>query len=480
MNRKARLPDLRRAEQRCRAAVLIAMLFSALTGCGSDPDSTSPRPPVADVETPVAHLLLDDVVAAPGGDDSVALYFRALDAYRENVDLVDLRGLFAEQDGAFLGDEMTVAELRNAENEGVSIVVAIDHSNVTADGGALEQTKSAIGELIDHVEAAGWNENALAVVAFANERKEVVPFGLSAADARERLRLLEPDPKAFSAALFDGLDRAIALLRETPDIPRRSLVILISDGRHSLEERDPNDRDGFIQPERRLTDVAEQSAATDGRGRVLIYTIGHPIPAWHEKHIALLDDLASSSGGEYLRTRHPDELGGLLLGVWDDASRSLKAIVPARMDGEPHRLRLRVGRRASDVQIATYPSHFEIGPGAVLAGFGALGAASLIGLVLFLRRPGQLILAAADQSGHSFRLAQGITRIGAAADNDIQLVDASVSAQHALIVINGRTVYVEDQGSAESTFVNGEATQRRALESGDRLRFGTVEARFER
>ena len=472
--------DRRCAGRGSRAVFVSLIAFAAWTGCGNDPEATSSRPPIADIETPVAHLLLDDVVPAPAGDDSVALYFRALDAYRENVDLVDLRGLFAEQDGALLGDDMAVAELRNAENEGVSIVLVIDHSNVTADGGALEQTKRAIEELIDHVESVGWEQNALAVVAFAKERTEVIPFGLGPAEARDRLRLLEPDPKAFSAALFDGLDHAVTMLRETSGIPRRSMIVLVSDGRHSLEVRDPDHPERFIQPERRITDVAAQSAAEDGRGRILIYTIGHPIPPWHEKHIALLDDVASGSGGEYLRTRHPNELGGLLLGLWDDASRSLKAIVPARMDGEPHRLRLRVGRRASDVRIATYPSHFEIGPGTVFAGFGAIGAAGLVALVLFLRRPGQLVLAAADQSGHSFRLAQGITRIGAAADNDIQLVDASVSDQHAVIVINGRTVYVEDQGSAESTFVNGEATQRRALESGDRLRFGTVEARFER
>lgn len=460
--------------------IALALVLVLGLACREAPEETPHAAPSFDKDTPVAHLYLDDVWPAPGGQDAAALYFRALDAYRENVDLIDLRGLIVEQDGEILPGKLNLAELRNAENEGVSIVVALDHSNVTADGGALEQTKRALLELVGHIESAGWERHALAVVGFAADRVEVVSFDASADEARAAIRALEPDADAYSAALYDGLDYSIQILRDRQDIPRRSLILLVSDGRNSLEEQDPENRDRFIQPQRRIDAVLSECAAADGRGAILLHALGHPIPPWHEQHIELLDELATATGGEYLRTRHPDELGALMLGVWDDANRSIKAMIPARMDGEPHRLRLRIGRRNSTAQVVTYPQHFEIGPGLLLGGFGALALAGLVGLIVYLRRPGHLVLANAETAGQSFRLSQGQTRIGAAADNDIQLVDASVSDYHATIVINGRTVYIEDQGGSNTTFINGEVANRRALESGDRIRFGSVEARFER
>lgn len=462
---------------RTTTLLLFALLLSS---CGSEPKSTVAHSTLEDLDTPVAHLYLDEVHPAPGGADSIALYFRALDAFRENVDLIDLGRLALEQDGELVSEEIVLSELRNAESEGVSVTVTLDHSNVMLDDDALEDAKRAILELIEHIESEGWGRHAFSVVGFARDRTEIVPFGSSAEEARAKIAALEADTQAFSAALFDGLDFAVARLRETDARPRRGLVLLISDGHHNLEERDPEDRNRFLQPTHRIEALLAEADLGENRGRILIHTLGHPIPAWHEDHIDLLDDLASGSGGEYLRTRHPSELGALLRGVFDDANRSLKALVPARMDGQPHRLRLRVGRRSSDIHVAQYPEHFEISPGLVALGAAIVALAGVAAFVLFLLRPGRLILTGAEERGQTYRIRQGRTTIGAAATVDIQLVDPSISDHHATIVINGRTVYVEASDPANRLQVNGDPTPRRQLDPGDRLQIGDVEARFER
>lgn len=471
----------RRAQGRVALGATCAASAAWVLACGSETEAPATHSSLEDLDTPVAHLYLDEVVPGPGEEDAVALYFRALDAYRENVDLLDLGGLHVEQDGALLGGELEIAELRTIPSEGVSVVVALDHSNVTADGGALGQSKRAILELMEHMEGeGGWARHAFAVVGFADDLTAVVDFETPFAEARTRVEALEVDTEAYDAALFDGLDRALALLRAEEARPRRALVLVISDGRHNLEERDPENLERILHPTHRIEGVHEQAALDQGRGRILVHAFGHPIPVWHEEHIDVLDDLASGSGGEYLRTRHPSELGALLRGVFDDANRSLRATAPTVLDGEPHRLRLRVGPRSSDVHVTPYPSRFRLGAGALALIFAVLALAAVGGFVAYLMRPGKLILTGADENARTFRIGQGRTRIGSSPDNDIQLVDETIAEHHATIVINGRTVYVEAADARNLLQVNGESLTKREIEAGDRLRFGAIEARFER
>jgi phosphoserine phosphatase RsbU/P len=62
--------------------------------------------------------------------------------------------------------------------------------------------------------------------------------------------------------------------------------------------------------------------------------------------------------------------------------------------------------------------------------------------------------------------------IGRKIDKDLAIADQRVSRDHALIVAENGTFFVEDQGSKHGTFVNGERVERKALERNDRLEFG--------
>lgn len=72
-------------------------------------------------------------------------------------------------------------------------------------------------------------------------------------------------------------------------------------------------------------------------------------------------------------------------------------------------------------------------------------------------------------------------RIGRGPTCDIMLADETVSTQHAALWVDGATVYVQDLGSRNGTFINGERIRgiARACD-GDELRFGSARAVLQR
>ena len=85
--------------------------------------------------------------------------------------------------------------------------------------------------------------------------------------------------------------------------------------------------------------------------------------------------------------------------------------------------------------------------------------------------------ALSDESGRSFPLRSGITRIGREpSSNEIVLMDPSVNSRHAAIEVSPQAVVIRDLGSSSGTLVNGAAIHKAALlEPGDRISFGDRE-----
>ena len=71
--------------------------------------------------------------------------------------------------------------------------------------------------------------------------------------------------------------------------------------------------------------------------------------------------------------------------------------------------------------------------------------------------------------------------IGRSPENSICLDDISVSSRHAELTMAGDVCHLKDLGSTNGTLVNGEPiTIAVRLRAGDRLRFGKVDAYYER
>jgi pSer/pThr/pTyr-binding forkhead associated (FHA) protein len=93
----------------------------------------------------------------------------------------------------------------------------------------------------------------------------------------------------------------------------------------------------------------------------------------------------------------------------------------------------------------------------------------------------KLVFTTQEHAGQSYELILEKTTVGRADGNTLVIADASLSAMHCDILVNGPEVIVRDLGSRNGTTVNGRklVNQQSQLKSGQIVRFGSVEARLE-
>lgn len=82
----------------------------------------------------------------------------------------------------------------------------------------------------------------------------------------------------------------------------------------------------------------------------------------------------------------------------------------------------------------------------------------------------RLVLKQKDGETKEYQFAQGPIEIGRGADNQIFLPDRTVSKKHAMLVCDGDGHWeVQDLGSANKTYLNGEVVSRASIKSGDAI-----------
>lgn len=84
------------------------------------------------------------------------------------------------------------------------------------------------------------------------------------------------------------------------------------------------------------------------------------------------------------------------------------------------------------------------------------------------------IMFKADGQTRSFPLARDVTVIGRREDCDLRIPLTEVSRKHCRVVKEGDTLRVEDLGSSNGTFQNGQRVQEAILQPGDYLQIGPV------
>jgi pSer/pThr/pTyr-binding forkhead associated (FHA) protein len=73
---------------------------------------------------------------------------------------------------------------------------------------------------------------------------------------------------------------------------------------------------------------------------------------------------------------------------------------------------------------------------------------------------------------HAFVLDASAISVGRHEGNDIVLAGPTVSGRHATVTVDGGRVAIEDDGSLNGTFVNGDRVERSPLRPGDRVQIG--------
>jgi len=84
-----------------------------------------------------------------------------------------------------------------------------------------------------------------------------------------------------------------------------------------------------------------------------------------------------------------------------------------------------------------------------------------------------VIVIAGPNVGEMFQVS-GLTEIGRGQEVAIRIHDSEISRRHARLVTKAGNVVVEDLGSTNGTFVNGEAIESVALADGDKIQVGTT------
>ena len=85
-----------------------------------------------------------------------------------------------------------------------------------------------------------------------------------------------------------------------------------------------------------------------------------------------------------------------------------------------------------------------------------------------------MVMFRADGQRRSFSITRDMTVIGRREDCDLRIPLSDVSRKHCRLVINGDTIKVEDLGSSNGTYINGERVQQADLSAGDTLQIGPV------
>jgi hypothetical protein len=91
----------------------------------------------------------------------------------------------------------------------------------------------------------------------------------------------------------------------------------------------------------------------------------------------------------------------------------------------------------------------------------------------------KLILNPGTPFAREIDLRGGRLTLGRSPENDIQINDATISTHHCEMNVSDISVSIVDLGSTNGSFIDGRRIERAVLQSGQSVRLGNVEAKFD-
>jgi hypothetical protein len=401
----------------------------------------------------VEAIYLDDLLPRTEGELRVELFLRAETRYGDPVELRPSQLVIRDNGELIDPQDIELTRLSEA-GRGTGAVLAIDTSR-TMKGEPFERAKSAALEFMDRM---GSFDRA-ALVAISDEVVVVAPFETARANTQVQLEQVEIDTESLSTVLFDGVHKAIDLIRGDSTSHRRCFVIVFSDGKdsgsiHSLEE------------------IIEYGRGNETQPRTPVFTIGYA--RFGGGGLDNLERLSRETAATAFHAKSADQMPAFFDQIWRKMMHSYVVSYPARLDGKRHTVEVSIDG-ALDHRSADYPDRgTPLWPWLVAV---TVLAATGAGAWLFTRSrsAGRLVYSEGPHTGESISLWGSRVCIGALDENDVVLLSNAVSRYHARIHHRGGKLEIEDLGASNGTFINEDPVHGiRALRPGDRLRFGDV------
>jgi hypothetical protein len=294
----------------------------------------------------------------------------------------------------------------------------------------------------------------------------VADFNYTRDEANRALRELEIDKaRSQQTHLYDGAYKAIQLIRGHPGLPRRTFVIVFSDGQDQGSDRSH-------------AQVVQAASGSSSESRILVFSLGYA--RFGGEGLEELEKLAQATGGEFIEFRSLQYLRDFLGDIADQVLLSYVVRFPTSMDGETHTMKVKIeGIDSSERQVAFPDIRGPIWPWLLGLGIFAL-AAAVVFAIRGWQRPGRIAIQSGAKAGVVVRLHSGKNLIGALEDNDIVLPSDTVGRHHAEINVRGKRVDIVDLNSLNGTRVNGQVIERAALSVGDKIRIADVDLVYER
>lgn len=433
----------------CCAVVAIAFAASA-----ENPDAEAPSKP-----QDRGYLLIDDIVPPTNSGGALRLYLRveapdggALTALKSTALTIRDNGLVVESDRIALA---TVGETRR----GTAAVLLLDTSR-SMRGKPFEQAKHAA---LEYLERMG-ELDQVAVVAFNDGVEVVGDFGTEHEVLAKSIATLAVQKQTLAKRVWDGASLGIELIDKSRDaLPRRSFMIVFSDGRDSGSTDAP-------------ATVLSRALGGANQPRIPIYSVGYM--GFGDAGLPGLNELSTGTGAKLYQLHSPTELDDFFSEITTRMNESYVASYPVIFDGQRHSIEVRVDH-ANDTREVDFPENTSRGPLVTALAVGTLAALGVM-LCYRARRPvGELLLTRPGTAKQHFPLTRRTVNIGALDSNDVILNFASVSRHHARLSFGTRGLLLEDLSSRNGTFINDQQIYAKSsVRPGDRIRFGEVRVTY--
>jgi len=448
-------PILRRA----MCALLVLSAFSR-PGVANSPDVTNAIPTLH-------RLRIEDFRFSGEGQRGAEFILRATTRYGEPVRALDSSHLSIEDsNGVFESSRLQVFPWEESGRPTAHVLV-VDLGEAMS-GEPIRRARAA---LISYSETLG-ERDQVALLGFGTEVVEISEMRRVSdlVGIRESVSTIDAVEESGRSVLLDALHRAASLLREKAGLPRRGVVVVLSTGAASGSEAS-------------IGEVLALAGASSERGQIPIFSIGHTQGG--QADFELLKEVSLATGADFLQASSPAYIPALFRGIQEQLLGSYLVRYSAEADGRPHTLTVRAGDREV-ARAVVYPEE----PSSARLLMGAAGASAVLGLVWAIRISrskkqgvavvGRLVAQSGVLDGSAFELRTQPLKLGAlSGQNDIVLDSATDSRRHAIIRSGEGSVEIEDLGSTNGTFVNGERISHAQLSAGDRVRISDVEFIYE-